>query len=227
MLYGANLGVEFWADALVYAAYLYNRTYHDAIGKTPYEAWTQIKPEMSHIGTFGSSVTAKKPGRRPTKGDPHCYHGIFLRYTATNKNLVYYDVNTKRTKTATHKRLDEFHYGNPINQRPKMAQHMIDITLDDLKKKKEYGRPLPLQEFEDVQAIPDHPAGAAAKLDASAANSSTEAMIATLHDDPSTEAMNATIYEPSSRYQDSNILNIEMSLDIFGPSTTEVLTINP
>jgi hypothetical protein len=32
MLYGANLGVEFWADALVYAAYLYNRTYHEAIG---------------------------------------------------------------------------------------------------------------------------------------------------------------------------------------------------
>jgi hypothetical protein len=44
MLYGANLGVEFWADALVYAAYLYhNRTYHEAIGNTPYEAWTSHK----------------------------------------------------------------------------------------------------------------------------------------------------------------------------------------
>jgi hypothetical protein len=92
MLYGANLGVEFWADALVYAAYLYNRTYHEATGKTPYEAWTHLKPEMGHICTFGSSVTVRKPGRRPTKGDPHCYHGIFLRFTATTKNLVYYDV---------------------------------------------------------------------------------------------------------------------------------------
>jgi hypothetical protein len=90
MLYGANLSVEFWADALVYAAYLYNRTYHEAIGKTPYEKWTTLKPEMKHIRTFGSSVTVRKPGRRPTKGDPHCYHhGIFLRFTATTKNLVY------------------------------------------------------------------------------------------------------------------------------------------
>jgi hypothetical protein len=49
MLYGENLGVEFWADALVYAAYLYNRTYHEAIGKTPYKAWTNQKPDLSHI----------------------------------------------------------------------------------------------------------------------------------------------------------------------------------
>jgi hypothetical protein len=216
MLYGANLGVEFWADALVYAAYLYNRTYHEAIGKTPYEAWTSVRPEMSHIRTFGSSVTAKKPGRRPTKGDPHCYHGIFLRYTATNKNLVYYDINTKRTKTATHKRLDEFHYGNPLEDRPKMAQHMIDLTSDDLTKKHEYGRPIPLNEFDGVTAIPDHPAAAAAKLDALG---NTE--------DMQTEAMIATIYEPADGYQDCDILNIEMSLDIFGPSTTEVLTIDP
>jgi hypothetical protein len=85
MLYGASLGAEFWADAVVYAAYLYNRTYHTATGKTPFEAWNGIRPDLSHIRTFGSSVMVKKPGHRPTKGDLHCYHGIFLRYTATQK----------------------------------------------------------------------------------------------------------------------------------------------
>jgi hypothetical protein len=234
MLYGANLGVEFWADALVYAAYLYNHTYHEAIGTTPHEAWTNQKPDLSHIRTFGSSVTAKKPGRWPTKGDPHCYHGIFLRYTATTKNFVYYDITTKRTKTATHKRLDEFHYGNPIEQRPTMAQHMIDITSDDITKKQAYGQTMPLNEFSEVHALPEPPAAAAATLHAVDMD---EPMIATIQelppdappDDPNSNdhAMIATIYEPENGYQDSDILNIEMSLDIFGPSTTEVLRIDP
>jgi hypothetical protein len=86
MLYGASLSAEFWADALVYAAYLYNRTHHTAISKTPFEASNGTQPNLSHIRKFRSSVTVKKPGRHPTKGDPHCYHGIFLRYTAMRKN---------------------------------------------------------------------------------------------------------------------------------------------
>jgi hypothetical protein len=57
------------------------------------------------------------------------------------KNLVYYDINSKRTKTAAYKRMDEFHYGNPIEQRPKMAQHMIDISANDMEKKQEYAVP--------------------------------------------------------------------------------------
>ena len=118
MLYSSSLGSEFWADALVHAAYLYNHTYHTSIGKTPHEAWTGSTPDLRHIRTFSSSVTVRKPGRRPMKNDPHCYHGIFLRFTSTTKNIIYYDINSKRTKTATHKALDEFHYGNPPETRP-------------------------------------------------------------------------------------------------------------
>jgi hypothetical protein len=212
MLYGADLGAEFLVDAVVYATYLYNRTYHESVGKTPEETWTNRKPDVSHIRTFGSSVTVRKPGTRPTKGDPHCYHGIFLRFTATTKNLVYYDINSKRTKSATHKCMDEFHYGNPANQRPKMAKHMIDIAADT--KNKDYGKPMALDKFTDLHDMPDQPAAAAAKLDAYDASNDTPAMI-------------ATIYEPQEGHHDSDILNIEMSLDIFGPSTTEILSIDP
>ena len=31
MLYSARLGIEFWADALIHEAWLYNHTYHSAI----------------------------------------------------------------------------------------------------------------------------------------------------------------------------------------------------
>ena len=52
LLYTAGLGVPFWADALTHAVYLYNRTYHSAIDKTPYEAYTKEIPDVSHLLTF-------------------------------------------------------------------------------------------------------------------------------------------------------------------------------
>jgi hypothetical protein len=214
MLYGASLGAEFWADALVYAGYLYNRTYHTAVGKTPFEAWNGTQPDMRHIRTFGTSVTVKNPGRRPTKDDPHCYHGIFLRYTATSKNLVYFDINTKRTKTATNKTIDKFHYGNPTEDRPTMAKHLISIAADDTIKKHQNGVPMTLDNFGDLIAAPNHPeAAAAAKLEALPADDT----------DPATTT---SLYEPVEGYKDSDILDVEMLLDIFGPSTTETMKID-
>ena len=35
LLYSSNLGSEFWSDDLLYLAYIYNRTHHEAINKTP------------------------------------------------------------------------------------------------------------------------------------------------------------------------------------------------
>ena len=35
MLYSARLGIDFWADALTHATWLYNRTYHTAVKMTP------------------------------------------------------------------------------------------------------------------------------------------------------------------------------------------------
>jgi hypothetical protein len=89
---------------------------------------------------------------------------------------------------------------------------------------------MPLNEFSEVHALPEPPAATAATLHAV---NMDEPMIVTIQestsDDPASDdhAMIATIYKPENGYQDSDILNIEMSLDIFGPSTTEVLRIDP
>jgi hypothetical protein len=190
MLYSASLGAEFWADALVHAAYLYNRTFHRSTGKTSHEAWTGQIPDLKHIGTFGSSVTVQKPGRQPTKNDPHCYHGIFLCFTSTNKNIIYYDINSRRTKTANHKALDKFYYGNPPDSRPQMAKHLIDLVAKDHVKKHEYGQPLPLQEFTHLQAVNQNPAAAAAMLEGLASDDAVfnDDAPATIH----------KIYEPAT-----------------------------
>ena len=64
LLYSSNLGSEFWSDALLYAAYIYNRTHHKAIDKTPYKAWTGKQPSIKHIRTFGTPVIVRETGMR-------------------------------------------------------------------------------------------------------------------------------------------------------------------
>ena len=36
LLFNAGLGMEYWSSALIHAVWLYNRTYHKTIDKTPY-----------------------------------------------------------------------------------------------------------------------------------------------------------------------------------------------
>ena len=79
-----------------------------AIKQTPYEAWGGNKPDLKHMRTFGTLVTVKKSGCRPSKGRPHVYHGIFLHFTGTAKNIVYHDIDTGTIKVSTHKLHDEF-----------------------------------------------------------------------------------------------------------------------
>ena len=108
LLYSSSLGTEFWSDAIQCACYLYNRVYHKEIKMTPYKRWSGRVPNMKHIGTLGTPVTVKISDDSPSKGHPHIYHGIFLRFTGTAKNIVYYDVQTGTVKVATHKSHDEF-----------------------------------------------------------------------------------------------------------------------
>ena len=95
MLYAALLGVEFWGDALVYAAFLYNLLYHSSIKMSPLFALTGKKGNASMLRTWGLYVTVRKPGDRTTKLDPNHYDGRFMRFGATQKNVVYTDLVTR------------------------------------------------------------------------------------------------------------------------------------
>ena len=111
MLYAARLGTEFWSDALLHATWLYNRTYHSAINKTPFEAYTGRIPSLDSLITFGTKITAKKPSDRPTTFHPWTYDGIFLGYQNSKHNIRYWDVHSGTTKTATHDSKDKIQYG--------------------------------------------------------------------------------------------------------------------
>ena len=129
LLYSSSLPVTFWADAVVYAAYINYRLYHSGVQDVPYTLWTGRRADLKHLRTFGAHVSVRRSGARHTKTDPHYFDGQFLRFSATTKNIVYFDTTTKRDKTARHCVMDEFHYGTPHAQRPEGAQALLDRLL--------------------------------------------------------------------------------------------------
>jgi histone deacetylase 1/2 len=53
LLYTAGLGIFFLADPLLHSVWLYNRTYHSRIEKTPFQAYTKRIPTLDGLITFG------------------------------------------------------------------------------------------------------------------------------------------------------------------------------
>jgi hypothetical protein len=128
LLYSSGLSSKFWSAALIHTIYLKNRLYHKAIGKTPYEGWTGIKPELDHLRTFGALVTARKPEKRPAKADRHTAHGVLLGFGSSTKHVRYFDLTKNRGKLSSHHVIDEAHYGTAL--RPAGAKVIMDMGYD-------------------------------------------------------------------------------------------------
>ena len=66
LLIESGLPQPLWAEAVLAANYVCNRCPSKALnGKTPYEVWFGVKPEIKHTMEFGSQVFIldKSPGR--------------------------------------------------------------------------------------------------------------------------------------------------------------------
>jgi deoxyuridine 5'-triphosphate nucleotidohydrolase len=122
ILHAAGLGPEFWSYALIYSTYVKNRIYHHSIKSTPYMKFTGTKPDLTNLRIFGSKIFSKKPGKRPYKLDRHSDTGLFLGYTATDRNVIYFDTSTARIKTATYVIFDEAHFTTDAGKAPLAAQ---------------------------------------------------------------------------------------------------------
>ena len=54
---------------------------------TPIQAYSGQIPTLDSLITFGTKITAKQPGTRPTSLNPWRYDGIFLGYQNTMHNI--------------------------------------------------------------------------------------------------------------------------------------------
>jgi hypothetical protein len=71
MMFRKGLPTYLWVEAVKHAAYLRNRAATRALnGKTPHEAWTGNKPDISHLQEFGSDIRILQEGKKLSKLAP-------------------------------------------------------------------------------------------------------------------------------------------------------------
>ena len=142
---------------------------------------------------------------------------------------------TNQVKTAKHVKHDKFHYGSPTIDRPKASEKLILLGADNPQHIGKYGQQkqamqaeFPYQ-FQDIQPTTT---AAAAKTQAPLPepldpiaphyDDTTPQVLAVIHEDPPSNT-----HPPSFKFNRKDILNIEMSADIYGPSSTEEIDIHP
>ena len=91
-LYHSQLPLSFWAEAVVYIVYTFNRTYSRVHGNhTPFELYTSIKPSLSHHRPFGCPVYVNIPVQLRKKLDAKSRQGIFVGYAEESKGYRVWD----------------------------------------------------------------------------------------------------------------------------------------
>ena len=97
MLIDLKLPKKFWAECLLTAVYLRNRSPTKAVLEmTPFEAWYGHKPDVSHLRVFGCLVYAHIEKDERSKLDSKARKCILLGYGTETKGYQLYDVDRER-----------------------------------------------------------------------------------------------------------------------------------
>ena len=107
MLHAKSLPQRLWAEALNYATYIQNISPHRSFiqnisphrsvkDKTPYEAWSGLKPEVTDFLIFGSRAWARIPSKKRKALDPQSTECIFVGYTDGVKGYRLIDLSSDR-----------------------------------------------------------------------------------------------------------------------------------
>lgn len=101
LLFDAKLDRKFWAEAANTAVYLHNRTISSGLdGKTPYEIWRGVKPDVSHLRIFGSTVMVHVAKEKRTKWDKKSNKCILVGFPENIKGYRVYDPETRSITTS-------------------------------------------------------------------------------------------------------------------------------
>ena len=107
MLIAKDLPHFLWAEAVSYAAYIRSSVPTRALNdKTPYEAWTGQKPNVSHLREFGASVWIYDEGDTG-KLLPRANKHIFVGFQEGPKAVRYYDAGKRSIKISRNYRFSE------------------------------------------------------------------------------------------------------------------------
>jgi hypothetical protein len=97
-LHDQNLPKFLWVEACNTAVYLQNKNPHKVLGNaTPEEAFTEKKPDISHLGIFGCVAYCHIPAENRTKLNPTAEKGILVGYSETSKAYIVYIPAIRKT----------------------------------------------------------------------------------------------------------------------------------
>ena len=114
LLLEANLPKSIWTYAVMAAAYIRNRCFSARLGKTPYEAFTGSKPDLSNMHVFGSVCYAYVQNAK--KLDPRSKQGIFVGYDKRSPAyLVFYPDSNKVERVRCVKFFHESNHESKVN----------------------------------------------------------------------------------------------------------------
>lgn len=130
MLSDAQLPKRFWAETLSTAVFLRNRSPTSAVqGKTPFEAWTNEKPNVNHLRVFGCLCFAHIPKDERKKLDAKSKRCILLGYGFETKGYRLYDVERERVFFSRNVVFDETRNG--IEKEPQSIPSIkVDVLSD-------------------------------------------------------------------------------------------------
>jgi hypothetical protein len=81
ILNGAELGQEFWVEAVGTTCYMVNRSPSSVLDdKTPHEIWNGKKPSLKHLRVFGCDADVHVPKENRSKLDKKDEKSIFIGY---------------------------------------------------------------------------------------------------------------------------------------------------
>ena len=110
-LINAGLPDKFWCYAAEDANFKLRRMLHTALTVTPYQAWNGTKPQYSDMKIWGCHVYIVDTDVTRTKLDNRTYVGLFMKFSATTKIIVYYNPKTQKFGRTSHAYFDELNIG--------------------------------------------------------------------------------------------------------------------
>ncbi|KAG8478890.1 hypothetical protein CXB51_028743 [Gossypium anomalum] len=97
LLFESKLPSKFWAEAVNTLVYMLNKLSTNAVKeKTPFEAWYDLKPTVSHLKVFGCIYYTLIPAEKRTKLEKRFVPRIFVGYSSTKKAYRVFDPSTKK-----------------------------------------------------------------------------------------------------------------------------------
>ena len=82
MIQSKGLSLQYWDEAINYANYIVDCTPTKFLhGITPEEAWSKIKPDVSHFRVFGCKAWAHIPDKKRKALQPKSEKCIFVGYS--------------------------------------------------------------------------------------------------------------------------------------------------